>query len=375
MFKTLKVLYIFLAGIGVFFVNNIYVLLTIIFIHFILFGLIKNKTKNLRFLYKVKWFILIIFLFHAFTGSNDIDILKIKKWTLSLSYEGMLEGSIMTCKLISMLLITQVVRLSLKGNEFILGLKKLGLSQSSSEIIDQILAITAEEKTQGSTKKGKPGSGGGNGKGGGNRNQQNTQSNEPNSVRSIDVLLKGKIGNIPKKLLDRINFAKDKFADNPNAVIASSSLAITLIRMVKIAPGLPLAPGHKNILFFPVFIQGILKSEKRFAGTQVGFISGILHFTMGFGKYGPLGILEFAVVGWVFDLFLRIPINKNKLWFFMLLGGVGGLVRISTEMLLALVLGMPDAFFLIYLPYIISQILFGIASGFITKSIINTTEE
>ena len=69
------------------------------------------------------------------------------------------------------------------------------------------------------------------------------------------------------------------------------------------------------------------------------------------------------------------PINKNKLWFFMLLGGVGGLVRISTEMLLALVLGMPDAFFLIYLPYIISQILFGIASGFITKSIINTTEE
>ena len=169
----------------------------------------------------------------------------------------MLEGSIMTCKLISMLLITQVVRLSLKGNEFILGLKKLGLSQSSSEIIDQILAITAEEKTQGSTKKGKPGSGGGNGKGGGNRNQQNTQSNEPNSVRSIDVLLKGKIGNIPKKLLDRINFAKDKFADNPNAVIASSSLAITLIRMVKIAPGLPLAPGHKNILFFPVFIQQI----------------------------------------------------------------------------------------------------------------------
>jgi hypothetical protein len=140
--------------------------------------------------------------------------------------------------------------------------------------------------------------------------------------------------------------------------------------MVKIAPGLPLAPGHKNILFFPVFIYGILKSKRKFAGAQIGLISGILHFTMGFGKYGPLGIIEFAILGGIFDLLLKLPFNKDKLWFLMLLGGIGGLVRISTEIVILLVLGMPEAFYLIYFPYVIAQMAFGIASGFITKSIL-----
>jgi hypothetical protein len=140
--------------------------------------------------------------------------------------------------------------------------------------------------------------------------------------------------------------------------------------MVKIAPGLPLAPGHKNILFFPVFIYGILKSKRKFAGAQIGLISGILHFTLGFGKYGPLGIIEFAILGWVFDVLLKLPVNENKLWYLMFLGGIGGFIRISTEMLILLVLGMPEAFYIIYFPYVIAQVAFGIASGFITKSIL-----
>ena len=54
----------------------------------------------------------------------------------------------------------------------------------------------------------------------------------------------------------------------------------------------------------------------------------------------------------------------------MVLGGIGGLIRISTEMLILLVLGMPEAFYIIYFPYVIAQVAFGIASGFITKSIL-----
>lgn len=361
--NSLKILYIFIAGIGVFFLNNIWILLGIIAAHLALYFFIKNPKKSLRFLWKVKWFVLLIFLFHAFTGEDNIKVLVIQrwKWTLALSYDGMLTGAIMACKLIAMLLITQTVRFSMKKNEFVLGLVGLGLSRSISQIIDQIIEVVNSEK------KGK-GNGKGKGKG------KNKNADNKGETRAIDVLLKGQVGNIPKKLVNRLNFAADKFKNNPNATIASSSLAITLIRMVKIAPGLPLAPGHKNILVIPVFIHGIHKSEKKFAGLQIGSISGILHFSMGFGKFGPLGILEFGILGLVIDLMLKLPVKKTNLLYLMAIGAMGGLTRIATEIALAYILGMTSVFYILYLPYIISQISFGIASGFISRAILKTND-
>lgn len=377
MINALKIAYIFIVGLGVFFVNNIFILLGIIALHFIVFYLVKNENKNLKFLYKVRWFVFFFFLFEGFIGANDIVLFTIKKWIVALSYQGLLTASLMSCKLISMLLVTQVIRLSMTGEAFVEGLRKLGMGKSTAEIIDQILSILASQKNNPQKEvQGEKGQGRGNGGGGGNgqgrkNNPSIQESEEQNAIKASDVLFRGKIGNIPLKLLNRINFAKDQFSGNPNAVIASSSLAVTLIRMVKIAPGLPLAPGHKNILFFPVFIHAIVKSKKKFAGTQIGFISGILHFSMGFGKYGPLGILEFAILGWFFDLLLKLPVRKNNIWFLMFLGGIGGLVRISTEVAILLVLGMPEAFYIIYFPYVIAQVAFGIASGLISKSILN----
>ncbi len=362
MSNTLKIAYILLAGIGVFFVNNLWVLMGVFAFHFLLYFTVKNPQKSLRFLWKIKWFVLIIFIFHALSGANDIELLRIKKWVLALSFDGCLEGGIAAFKLLSMLMITQVVRFSMSKHNFIKGMNGLGLSQSTAQIIDDIIEIVHADKPK--NKGGGNGRGGGNGKGG-------NGGKEKNSTRSIDVLLKGKVGNLPKKLIERLNFASDKFKHNSNANIASAALAITLIRMVKIAPGLPLAPGHKNVLMIPVFIHGILKTKKPFAGAQIGSISGILHFSMGFGKYGPLGILEFTLLGGVIDLMLRLPFKKNNLFFLMLVGGAGGATRIATELSLAYILGMPREFFLLYLPYIILQIAFGVGFWFPFQSIIN----
>jgi hypothetical protein len=362
--NALKILYILVAGIGVFFINDIYILLGVIGLHLLLFILVKNPEKSLKFIWKVKWFILLIFLFHALSFSGEIPLIRLKKWELSLSHDGLFRGAIMAGKLISMLFITQVVRLSMRNDEFVGGMTSLGLSKSNASIIDKIMSIVGEEKSQ---KKKKSGSGGGKGGGRGSGQQK---GNDESNVQSKDVLLRGKVGNLPTRILDKINFAKDKFANDPNAIIASSALSVTLIRLVKIAPGLPLAPGHKNILLMPVIIHGIVKSEKRFAGAQIGFISGILHFSMGFGKYGPLGVIQFALLGLVMDFLFKIPINTSRIWFLMFAGGIGGLIRISSELLLALILGMPNSFFLIYLPYVISQVAFGAASGLISKPLI-----
>lgn len=344
--------------------------------HIILFFFLKAKKKSLRFLWKIKWFILLIFLIHAFSGEDDVVLWNIESWdwAFALSFDGMLKGGVMASKLVAMLTITQVIRFSMTSQEFVGGLRGVGLSVSSAEIIDQIIGVvTTEQKSKGG--------GRGDGSGGGRKNNSDKKTNKSSAddteIKAVDVLTKGKVGNIPKKLVKRLQFAADNFKGSSNASVAASALAITLIRMVKIAPGLPLAPGHKSVLVFPVFIYGILKSDKKFAGLQIGSISGILHFSMGFGKFGPLGILEFSIVGIVIDLMLRLPFKKTNLFFLMLIGGTCGLVRISIEIILAYSLlprgenaELSIAFILLYLPYIISQVSFGIASGFVSRALL-----
>ena len=334
-----------------FFIGNLFILAGIIGVHLLLYFLIQNEQKSLSFLWRVKWFVLIIFLFHALSGPDDFILLKLKSWTLAFSKEGVLKGAIMASKLVAMLMTTQIVRFSMSKKQFIDGMSALGLNRDSAEIIDTIIEVVNSDRKSRKKEKGKK-----NGNG--------------STIKATDVLFRGKVGNLPKKLLERLDFAAERFKDNPNANVATSALAVTLIRMVKIAPGLPLAPGHKNILLFPILVYGILKSNKPFAGAQIGAISGILHFSMGFGKYGPLGIIEFILLGGVMDLLLKLPVKKNNLYFLMFIGAIGGGVRISIEIILAELLDMPSAFYLIYAPYIISQIAFGTASGFLSKALL-----
>ena len=362
---VIKILYIFLLGIGVFFIEDLYVLLGIIGLHLCLWFLLKHPAKKLKFLWKIKWFILIIVFFHSISGSGaDFDLIRLKKWTLSMSWVGLENGLVMACKLVAMLTITQTVRLSMKPNEFIIGLKGLGLSGVIAESTDKILEVVAEQdQARGSGKGSGKGQGGGKGR---------KESNETTTSKDV---LRGRIGNIPKRLRDRINYSREKFGNSPSAAIGAASLAVTLIRMVKIAPGLPLAPGHKNVLLVPVFIHGIKHSDVRFSGSKIGLISGILHFSMGFGKYGPLGIFQFALLGWVMDALLAIGPKKPGLAYLALVGGGAGLTRVSSEIILSFALGMPKEFYLLYLPYVISQTAFGAGSCFITKSILKESKD
>ena len=338
-----------------FFINSLSVLTALIVLHLVFLFFLKNEKKNLKFLWKIRYFVLLIFLFSVFSGTRDIPLIQLKKWTLSVSYQGCMEGLVMVAKIIAMLMVTQVVRWSMKAHEFMEGLTKVGLSESSANIVNEIIQITLE---------GKKGSGKG-------RNKSlKEKGKKESSVNAAEVLLKGKIGKLPQKVMSKIDEARAVFEGNPHSILASAALSITLIRMVKIAPGLPIAPGHKNVLIIPVFIYAISKTKKPFAGLQIGLISGLIHFLMGFGKYGPLSIFQFALLGLVLDLLLKLPIKRRGLLFYMVLGGIAGLIRFSTELLLVYILGLSNVIYLLYLPMILAQVSFGIASGFVSKEIL-----
>jgi len=140
---------------------------------------------------------------------------------------------------------------------------------------------------------------------------------------------------------------------------------------MKIAPGLPIAPGHKNVLIIPFFIMAGKMSAKKFPATSIGFISGLVHMMAGFGKYGPLGPLQFMVPGFLIDI-LNIPFkNMHSLLVFGLMGLIAGAGRVAAELSLAALVGMPLEFYLVYSPFIFMQCLFGLLSAPVTKYLYN----
>jgi len=266
----------------------------------------------------------------------------------------------MGSKLLTMLMATIIVRSLTSPQEFMNGLRRLGLSENYSIILDNILASI--EKSPSSSH------GSGKGKGKGNRKGKSEESN--GKSLSIKAVLKGDFTPILNLVTDRINDAKKLFANHDLAIISAFTMIITFIRFMKIAPGFPIAPGHKNVLMIPFFILACRLTKKRYAATSIGFLSGIIHFISGFGKFGPLGILQFALLGLVIDLLMLLFRNNKSIFIFAFIGVIAGVTRVSTEIGLAWALGMPVEYYLFYSPYIISQCTFGALSAIVTKYLI-----
>lgn len=122
----------------------------------------------------------------------------------------------------------------------------------------------------------------------------------------------------------------------------------------------------------PLFINAVKLSSAPFTATNLGFLSGIINFQAGYGqKYGPLGILQFMVPGFVIDLLSPIFKNSNSILIFGFVGLLAGASRVAAEITLAYLVGMPQEFYIVYLPLIFSQCAFGMFSAPVTKYLSN----
>lgn len=345
---TLRILYILVISVCIFVFNNIYVALGLLTLQVVLWFSLKIPLKKLKPLKRVRTFLLVIIFFYTFFhGINDFVLFSVKKWSFGINYDGFYSGLFMASKLLTMLLATFIIRFTTSSQQFMLGLKSLGMPSDFTLIIDGIL-VTIESQPKKKHKKDK--------------------SDEKGI--SIKSVLKGNFSPITDLINSKLNEARSKFANNDVAIIAAFSLIVTLIRFIKITPGFPIAPGHKNVLIIPFFILASRLTNKKFAGTSIGFLSGIIHFMSGFGKYGPLGIIQFALLGLVVDLFILLFKKSDSIVIFGLIGLIAGFTRVSAEIGLAWLLRMPVEYYLFYLPYLTSQCLFGLASGIVTKYLI-----
>lgn len=205
--------------------------------------------------------------------------------------------------------------------------------------------------------------------------QPSETEREPQSGGSL-------IGQLRNKIFHRIDAWLEKASENFGSgstyssergieltrdigVIGMCALAILSTKVMMIFPGLPISPGHKNVFIIPIFMFAAYATRDRLGATKVGLATGMLNFMLGFGKLGPLEILQFLLPGLVIDLCLPLMVLSRRgglLTFVVMIviGALAGLGRFSGNAMAILLTGAPFLLIVSMLPTLVSQITFSI---------------
>ena len=253
-------------------------------------------------------------------------------------------------------------------------MRKLRIPQPLVLTIDGALALVAG---------GEPGRGGGKGPGkGGGRGAHNGPDSRPGlSFRDLRDQRMGALVNAVHRGLRR---AEEHLAERhpglapallkDTAIVMGLSVAMMGMKMFQVMPGLPVAPGHKNVVMVPLFLLAATLTSTRFGGTWTGATVGTISFLLGYGKFGVLECLQFIIPGLMADFLVplvrgrRFPVLAAQ---FCLVGAILGAGRFSANIAVLLLAGGPAAAFILYLPALGSQLLFGALSGLVTPVLLS----
>jgi hypothetical protein len=139
------------------------------------------------------------------------------------------------------------------------------------------------------------------------------------------------------------------------------------LKLFKVLPGVPFAPGHKTLVLIPLYILAAQLTHSRFGATAAGTVMGIIGQLNGSGQYGVLSVLKHVLPGLATDLFWpvfrRLP---RRVWVYSILGILLALCRLATEFFLALVLEARWEVYLFLTWRVVTSLLAGALSGGVT---------
>ncbi len=242
-------------------------------------------------------FFLVIGLSYAFVSVGDGDrwtSLYVGPWKIAINLGGLYVALIMCLRVLDLVFASAWVQESGRPGDFVRALERFR--------VPRFLAASIDGTIQLATGAGGRGDGGGGGRGQGNRGM----SKKELFSLGFEQLRRGKLTFVTEmverglaraeEFVTRANPGMDRAQAKDIAVIVGSAAAIMGTKVLQILPGLPVAPGHKNVLIIPLLLLASGLTRARFGGLWTGLTAGMVSVLSGYGKFGVLEIAHFAVL-------------------------------------------------------------------------------
>lgn len=316
-------------------------------------------------------------------------------WSLPGAAAQWNEAAMLSARVLLIVWISVWVQLSSAPQAFVAALRGLRLPETAAMTIDATLALVTGGDSRsrhpggngggghGSGGGGSHGGGGGGHGGGGGRGRDAAADHAARTLTWRD--LRARKAGVVVDLLDgalhrtaaylhRTYPHLDEASIARVTLIAGGCVSIMSLRLLQILPGLPMAPGHKNLVVVPVMLF-VAKRHGGLGGTMLGLSLGLVSFMLGYGKFGIFESLHFIVPGILADLLAPWLSSHRGPWQFaqlVVFGGILGAGRFAANAALIVLAGTPVAALVAYSPMLASQIGFG-AAGALVGALLHST--
>ncbi len=384
-----RVLTLVTISVGIFFISDAIVLSLVVIAHIAWWFAAKQQPRLL--LRKARKILLLslvlITAYASFAGDPTQDTWQsFRYWPWQINMYGLTHGIVMVLRIWIIVLASHLVRV---GNPQAIakGLSSFGIPQSAAIALDTTLALLGSDRRGG----GGQGRGGGRGRGDGkgNREVRPLRKRIRSFFRAVQRIAKGDVSILADKMdhyiesventieqtQDEQSLAADKRKDV--AIVSAIALTMVSIKFLKLLPGLPFAPGHKGVLFIPLYISAGFLTRSRWGATTAGFVLGITSFLLGDGRWGVFEIAKHVVPGLIVDALLPI-LRKSRtspVWIWAIWGGLIAVGRFATVTVIALLLEPPSIVYAILVPGLLVHCMFGAISGVVTKPLLDAVEK
>lgn len=289
--------------------------------------------------------------------------LDLRWWELDVNTTGALAGVAMVLRILAVVLASHVARAG-DPRAIATGLRGLGMPRIAAASIDATLALLGGMGRGG-------GGGGGGGRGGGRGRGKLVASVRQmmrGDVRPLTDAFGRHVARVEQYLVERDPDLAPETARDV-AVIAGVALTMLGIKVLKILPGLPFAPGHKGVLLIPLYFVAARLTRSRFGATWTGLTMGTVAFLLGDGRYGVFEIAKHVAPGLLVDLLVPlIPARRALAW--SALGLIAALGRFATVTLIALAVQPPAIVYAVLIPGLLVHAIFGALSGLVTAPLV-----
>ncbi len=371
-----------------------WVLAGLLAFHLGLWFALKIPLRSLvRSLKKLSFFIVLILITFSLLPLEAMDAdtwrsFGVFGFDFSINMTGLAFGTLMSLRVLIVVIASMTIQLSGKPGEFVDGLRAIRLPAIAAMTIDSTLHLLGPGAMKKSGSGG--GQGSGRGKGGGEKGDKGDGKKDgkggdsegqesPGGDLTWDRIKRGDFSFLVEMIERAFISARDHIrATQPKAdprlvhdvaIISGICLLMMTLKLMKIMPGLPFAPGHKLVVLIPLYILASYLTHSRFGATITGTAIGIISFLFGEGRFGIFEILKHIAPGLVVDALQPMMARSGERPSRLTLIGVGAAcaaVRISTIVLVTLLIQAPAWFYALIVPMLVSQTIFGGISGFIT---------